>query len=407
MATPELTSAQSVARVFCSYSHKDARLCAKLRTSLAPFEKNGRISIWFDWQILPGSSVDDSIERELYNANLILLLVSPSFIESSYAYDREMRIALERHERSTAVVVPIILRDAAWEETPLRELKALPTDGKAVTSWTNRDSALKDVASGLARVIESLPGRLKEKEEGSLLRSEKTSISSKTAVLESIPELEDLERIEQIERRHERQYGSQLKNISHWNPSDEFRGHIKAVLKPPRSRELIDYAYTYYIDERHDVLERMGYNSDECECLFTASGTISVVCAVNWLKLRKVRRVAILAPYYFSMTHVCRQFGVPATEVFLRRRDGEYTVPHEVLNPATVPALWITNPAYSTSVHMRQSEVPRLRQYLNQGGIIVLDESLAITSESLGPKLGGHGNLLGIHSPHKSIGIIV
>lgn len=230
-------------------------------------------------------------------------------------------------------------------------------------------------------------------------------LSRHPAPSDSIPELEDLERIEQIERRHKREHGSELINLSHWNPSSDFKGRLEPILKVPRSTKFIDYEYTYYLEDRHEVLTRMGYNDRDVECLFTPSGTISVVCAVNWLKLKKVRNVAILAPFYFTMAHICRQFEIPVLPGFLRRRDGEYTLPQDVLDPSRTSALWITNPAYSTSVHMVDKEIARLRQYMNGGGIIVLDESLAITADALGPKLGDHTNFLGIHSPHKSVSI--
>lgn len=228
---------------------------------------------------------------------------------------------------------------------------------------------------------------------------------SSTSSGASIPELAELERIERIEQRHERQFGSQLINLSHWNPSADFKNRTEHILKIPRLGEVIDYAYSYYLDERHGVLERLGYDSRDAECLFTPSGTISVVCAVNWLKLKGVTKVIILAPFYFTMVHICHQFGLTATSTFLHRRDGDYFIPPEVLDPQASPAIWITNPAYSTSVHMDHKEIVRLRRYLTAGGTIVLDESLAVSADALGPKLGTHPNLLCVHSPHKSVSI--
>lgn len=225
------------------------------------------------------------------------------------------------------------------------------------------------------------------------------------SALGPIPELAELERIEQIERRHERQYGSQLINISHWNPSVEFKERFRKALKIPRLGEVIDYEYSYYLDARHEVLERLGYDGSDLECLFTPSGTISVVCAVNWLKLKGISQITILAPFYFTMLHICHQFGLKTTSSFLRRRDGEYSLPQEVLDPQAAPAIWITNPAYSTSVHLDKREVARLRRYIGDGGTVVLDENLAVAADAIGPKVGDHRNVLSICSPHKSVSI--
>ncbi len=49
-------------------------------------------------------------------------------------------------------VLPIIVRSAIWEESPLAKLKALPRDGKPTTLWTDRDEAWTDVARDIKRV---------------------------------------------------------------------------------------------------------------------------------------------------------------------------------------------------------------------------------------------------------------
>jgi hypothetical protein len=67
-----------------------------------------------------------------------------------------MHRALERHNTGKAVVVPVILRPAAWETTPFGHLKALPKDGLAITSWRDKDLALVDVARGIQSVVEQV-----------------------------------------------------------------------------------------------------------------------------------------------------------------------------------------------------------------------------------------------------------
>jgi hypothetical protein len=70
-----------------------------------------------------------------------------------------MAQALERHRRGRACVVPIIIRDCVWREAPFAGLKALPSDGRAVRLWPDRDSAWKDVA----RDCKAAPGGIQEK----------------------------------------------------------------------------------------------------------------------------------------------------------------------------------------------------------------------------------------------------
>jgi hypothetical protein len=67
-----------------------------------------------------------------------------------------MSRALERHEAGTISVVPIIVRSALWEESPLAKLKALPKDGKPITLWNDRDEAWTDVARGIKGIANAI-----------------------------------------------------------------------------------------------------------------------------------------------------------------------------------------------------------------------------------------------------------
>jgi TIR domain len=96
----------------------------------------------------------------LNSANIILLLISPDFIDSDYCYDIELKRAMERHETGEARVIPILLRKCAWQDdAPFGKIQALPQNSKAVTSWANRDEAFTDIAEGIKRVIKEMRGR--------------------------------------------------------------------------------------------------------------------------------------------------------------------------------------------------------------------------------------------------------
>src|SRR5260370_5128862 len=70
-------------------------------------------------------------------------------MNSDYCYGVEMAQALKRQKIGDACVIPIILRPVAWEETPIGKLQVLPTNAKAITTWSNRDEAFVDVAKGV------------------------------------------------------------------------------------------------------------------------------------------------------------------------------------------------------------------------------------------------------------------
>ena len=141
-------------KAFISYSHNDELALERLHTHLAVLRRHGCIDEWFDREILAGDKIDEEVAERLESYGLFLLLVSPDFLASDYCIEREMKRALERHHLGEARVIPIIIESCDWKSTPLRDLKALPRNGKPVSNWTNKNDAYLDVVQELRRVLE-------------------------------------------------------------------------------------------------------------------------------------------------------------------------------------------------------------------------------------------------------------
>ena len=142
--------------VFISFSHKDDDLREELVTHLSNLRRQGKISAWHDRAIEAGEEWEAQIKGKLESAQIILLLVSSSFMASDYCYDIEMERAIERHDAGSARVIPILLRPCDWKGSPFSKLKILPKDGKAVTDWRNQDTAFVDVVQGIRQAVDSL-----------------------------------------------------------------------------------------------------------------------------------------------------------------------------------------------------------------------------------------------------------
>ena len=142
-------------KVFISYSHKDKAALERLHTHLAVLRRNGHIEEWFDRDILAGRKINAEVAERLESSRLFLLLVSPDFLASDYCMEREMVRALERNRSGNARVIPIIIEPCDWASTPLRDLKALPQDGKPVSDWTNENNAYLNIVQELRRVLEA------------------------------------------------------------------------------------------------------------------------------------------------------------------------------------------------------------------------------------------------------------
>jgi hypothetical protein len=74
-----------MASLFFSYSHKDEDLRNELEVHLSGLKRQGAISTWHDRRIAAGTDFGSAIDRNLDAADVILLLLSPDFIDSDCA----------------------------------------------------------------------------------------------------------------------------------------------------------------------------------------------------------------------------------------------------------------------------------------------------------------------------------
>ncbi len=144
--------------IFFCHAHKDEPLLTKLKTHLRPLQRQGLIDVWHDRNISAGTEWEREISQHIDEADIILLLISPDFIDSDYCYSIEMKRALERRELGEAHVIPIILRPVDWEGAPFNKLQTLPKDAKPVTSraWRNADEAFSGIAENIRKVINEI-----------------------------------------------------------------------------------------------------------------------------------------------------------------------------------------------------------------------------------------------------------
>ena len=144
------------AKVFCSYSHTDEKFRSQLEKHLALLSQQDAIHVWHDRRIDPGADWKKEIDRNLEEADIVLLLVSADFIASQYCTGIEMKRALERQDNGSARVVPIMIRKCDLEGAPFARLQWLPTGSKPVKNWSDRDEAWTSVVKGIRGVVASL-----------------------------------------------------------------------------------------------------------------------------------------------------------------------------------------------------------------------------------------------------------
>ena len=144
-------------KIFFCYAHQNEDMRNQLEKHLRIMKRQGMITTWYDGRIDAGVEWEQEIYEHLNEAHIILLLISPDFMNSDYCYGVEMKRALERHDKGEAIVIPLLLRSVHWVDAPFKCLQALPSDGKFVTQWRRRDDAFTDIARGIRNVIKAFP----------------------------------------------------------------------------------------------------------------------------------------------------------------------------------------------------------------------------------------------------------
>jgi len=145
-------------KLFISYSHTDEKpYIEEFRKHITPLKNNGLIEDWYDRKILPGKDYQSEIDNNLEEADIICLFTSANFLSSSNC-QKEKKRALELRKKKGTQVIPIILSPCAWQDDKdlsKSKLLALPTDGKPVSKFPDRNDAWVDVYNGLKNVIEN------------------------------------------------------------------------------------------------------------------------------------------------------------------------------------------------------------------------------------------------------------
>lgn len=147
---------QPAIQIFFSYAREDKDICDQLFAQLKPLERKERIEPWRDLRILSGERWNQEIQKKLQSADIILLLISSHFLNSSFCYDEEMSIALAKERQKEAIVIPIAVSDVDWQGLPFSYLNALPQNRTPIRGAENEDSLLANAARGIRKQVDAI-----------------------------------------------------------------------------------------------------------------------------------------------------------------------------------------------------------------------------------------------------------
>ncbi len=150
-------------KLFISYSRVDhshkLTLEKHLRLIQSDLLKQGiELDVWSDKRMLAGDPVNEQILPKLRHADMIVLLVSPDFLDPErYSCRVELPIALERHEKAGVPVIPVLVRHTEnWYKNLGHLTVATQENTKALEDWPSKDKFWGSVQRGIHKQLESL-----------------------------------------------------------------------------------------------------------------------------------------------------------------------------------------------------------------------------------------------------------
>ena len=138
--------------IFCAAAPEDHVWLAHWEKHLWALQTAGHITIWSEAYILSGQERDVEVERYLSRAKLVVFLLSADFF-SDHKCLKVLTQALDSARLGHTRIIPLLLRATILDETALGGLAYLPTNGRPVANWSNRDDTFQNCVHGLKQVL--------------------------------------------------------------------------------------------------------------------------------------------------------------------------------------------------------------------------------------------------------------
>lgn len=142
-------------KAFISYTKADEKLKIKFRKHLKTTIDKHNLVIFDDHAIKPGETWEKRIWDEFNDSEIIFLLISIDFLNSDFCFNKELKKAIEKHNKKTATVIPVILKSCHWSSIEgLGSIQALPRGGHIIGGkFANQDIAFTEIALHLDAML--------------------------------------------------------------------------------------------------------------------------------------------------------------------------------------------------------------------------------------------------------------
>jgi hypothetical protein len=133
-------------------AEEDERFRTEFEKHLRPLERAGQLTTWHRGKLELGETFQQGVDKHFYKAKLIILLVSPDFLNSQDCYMLAEE-AVKRSKRQEARVIPILVRPCYWDTSPFSALVTIPRNKPPISQWGNKDAAYLEIVNEIRDVL--------------------------------------------------------------------------------------------------------------------------------------------------------------------------------------------------------------------------------------------------------------
>ena len=140
-------------KIFVSYARKDRALCKTFIESIKDPALEEVAAFWMDEQLEPGRFWDEDIKDHLETAQIILLLLTPGFVESDYCSNIEGKRALELNASGQSTVIAVLLSECDYAAGGFDRVQLFPPSSTPLRNISNASRRLAEISLSLKYVV--------------------------------------------------------------------------------------------------------------------------------------------------------------------------------------------------------------------------------------------------------------
>lgn len=142
-------------QVLIDHVPADAGLAKRLQEHLASSVHKGQVRLLLPEGVAPGLVAANEAREAIFDADLVVVLLSATFLANEHAYAR-LRLASTRHRERLLQLCPVVARPCNLEADDLPPgVRTLPT-GAAVSTFKKPDDACAAIVAAIQQVLDVL-----------------------------------------------------------------------------------------------------------------------------------------------------------------------------------------------------------------------------------------------------------